>query len=118
MPKSLWLVVAVVVAEALILLSAVVPRQFQDTLAISSAVLGHALLSWITEEVKCESGIRITAFTEERHAHNLLVELERFLSILDPDHGVVHQVGGHISLLHILRFFDGLATNDLDPCVL
>lgn len=115
MTESLWLVIAIVVAETLILLGAVIPGQFQDTFAVSSAVLWKALLSWVAQEVEGEAGIRVAAFAEERHAHDLLVEFERLLSILNPDHCVVHQVRGDISLLYTLRLFDRLAADDFNP---
>lgn len=90
MSEPLGLRIAVVVLEVLVLLRAVIPRELQQALVVSrEAVLGHALVAGVPQEVQVELGGRLLAGAEQRHAQHVLVELERLLDVLDPDHRVV-----------------------------
>lgn len=89
MAKALRLLVAVVVAKVLVLLGAVVPRQLEDALATGLVALGNALLARVPQEVEAEAGLLGVVRPVQRHAKDLLVELERLFCVLDPEHGVV-----------------------------
>lgn len=117
---SLRLIVAVVVLDAVVLLRAFIVRQFQYALAVSdwidaiSRLLGS--LGPVAEEVESEASLLLLRGTLQGHAHNVLVELERLLIVLDSDHGVIHAVGGDIRLL-ALGLIDRVLRNDLDPVI-
>lgn len=96
MAESLRLGVTIVVDGALLLLSAVVPGQLQDTFPLSDTVFS-ALLDWwvgagVPQEVQVETVIRVLSGPQQRHAHLLRVELQADLGILDAQHGVVQTV--------------------------
>jgi hypothetical protein len=115
---SLRLVVTVVILDAVVALRAVVVRQLENTLAISDRVnavcrlLGS--LGTVAEEVECEAGLLLFRSALEGHAHDVPVEFERLLSILDSDHGVVHAVCVDVRLL-ALGLTDGVLGDDFDP---
>jgi hypothetical protein len=91
MAKPLRLAVAVVILEVLVLLGSIIPRQLQQALAVSRAraLSRNALLARIAQEVEVETSRLRFVLAEQRHAEHLLVELERLLGVLDPQHGVV-----------------------------
>lgn len=90
MPKALWLLVAAVVLERLVLFRAVVPRQLQQALALRRVALGgQRLRARVRQEVKVEARAGRLVRSHQRHAQHVLVELERLLRVLDADHGVV-----------------------------
>ena len=95
MTKSLRLIISIVILEIGILLSTIIPCQLQKTLTVSCRVdsvrrcCRNALLARITKEVEVEFRICILACSEQGHAEDVLVELEGFLVVFDPDHGMV-----------------------------
>ena len=97
MSKTLWVTVAIVVNTALLLLSAVVPGQFQKTFKSGNRVvlifLRSGVGSRISQEVQVETSVLVLGGTEVLHAEHLLVVLQACLSILDPNHSVVQAVG-------------------------
>lgn len=91
MSEALWLLVAIVVAKVFVLFGAVVPRQLQQALPVRRRLaLGRdALLPRVAQEVQGKAAGLALVRPEQRHAQDLLVELERLLGVLDPEHGVV-----------------------------
>lgn len=90
MAEALGLRVAVVILEVLVLLGTVVPREFEQALIVArELVLGEAPLARVAQEVQVELGGGLLDGAEQLHAEHLLVELERLLGVLDPDHRVV-----------------------------
>ena len=95
MSKSLGLVIAIVILEIWVFLSAIVPCQLQQTFAISNGVdtirrrSGNALAAWISEEIEVEVGTLVFAGAHQRHSENFLIELQRLFVVLDANHGVV-----------------------------
>lgn len=85
MSKALGLVIAVVVAKALVLLGAVVPGQLEDTLALRLAL---ALLEVAVGQEE-EGEVAGLVLADQRHAQDVLVELERLFVVLDAEHRVV-----------------------------
>lgn len=83
--ETLGLVIAVVVAEALVLLGAVVPGQLEDTLALRLAL---ALLEVAVGQEE-EGEVAGLVLADQRHAQDVLVELERLFVVLDAEHRVV-----------------------------
>ncbi len=90
MSEALRLVVTIVICEALVLLGAIIPRQLQEALLQRrEPVFRHALGARVAEEIQIKPGSSLLVGAEERHAENLLIELERLFRVLDPDHRVV-----------------------------
>lgn len=116
MSESLRLSVTVVVNLALLVLSAVVPGQLEQTFPLGHGVLGvllHLRVGLgVSQEVEVEAGLLVLGGTQQGHAHDLLVELQAALGRLHPEHGVVEsvvtRVGGRADILV-------MATDELDP---
>lgn len=90
MAKTLWLVVAVVIGEVLILLRTVVPSEFEQAFTIGGGTISsNGLRIRVCEEVEVEFVVWILVLAHNAHAEHLLVKLERLLWILDSNHGVV-----------------------------
>lgn len=110
MTEALGRGVAVVIHGTILLLGAIIPSQFQQSLHVRGfAVRGDLCIS---QEVQIKLGIRVLDCANQGHTHRLLVEFETGLGILDTQHGVVHAVGARVGgggqiLLGPL--------NDLDP---
>ncbi len=94
MPEALRALVAVVVAEVLGPLRPVVPGQFKEALTVAGAFPSrYALPAWVAEEVERETSSRTSASSHESHAHDILIELERLLGILDSNHCMILLLG-------------------------
>jgi hypothetical protein len=123
MTKSLGLVVAVVVHFAFFFLGAVIPGQLEQAFfsrewiysVCSIGLFGDAVITWVTQEVQGEARLFLLGGPHQTHAHDVLVEIQTFLWVLDTDHGVVEAVGGGIGGGDILGLFHGFLANDLDP---
>ena len=116
MSEALRLAVPVMVHLPFLLLRTVVPGQFEEALPLRDRIPSTLLLLGVgvgvPQEVEVESGILILAGAQERHAHDLLVELQAGLGGLDAEHRVVEPVAAGVG-----RRPDVLvvATNDLHP---
>lgn len=115
---SLWLIVTVVVLDAVVALRAVVVRQLKDALAISDRIdtVCRLLrgLRTVAEEIKSETSLLLFRSALKGHTHDVLVEVERLLSILDSDHGVVHTVCVEVRLV-AFSLADWVLGDDFDP---
>lgn len=90
MAKALGLLISAVVLEGRILLGAIVPSELEDSLAVAGlVVLCWAILAFEAEEVQVEPCTGCLVCSEEFHANDVLIELERLLSVLDTKHSVV-----------------------------
>lgn len=79
MSKPLWLTISIVVHFTRLLLSAVVPRQFENPLTIGDgvdAVDGFVAAGFVAIGEEVEREIGSCVFAEEGHAHDFLVEFE------------------------------------------
>jgi hypothetical protein len=80
--EALRLVIAIVILEVWILLSAIIPSQFQETFAISCGIdavgrwSGNGLVTRVAKKVEVEICILILAGSQQGHAENVLVKLE------------------------------------------
>lgn len=96
MAESLRFSVTVVVNRTLLLLRAVVPGQFQQSLpfrdGIPDPLLDLGVGCRVTQEVQVELVVRVLGGADQGHAHGFLVELQAGLGILDPQHGMVEAI--------------------------
>lgn len=114
--EPLRLRVAIVVNTALLVLSAIVPGQLEDSLPARNGVFGIALRTGVglgvCQEVQVEPGVLVLGCAHQGHSHDLLVEFQTGFGRLDAEHGVVQTVsagvgGGALALV--------MATDDLHP---
>ena len=68
--------------------------QLQDSLPLKGllALIERILRRIISQEVQRKLGIVKVPFLDQAHAHDVPVELERFLRVLDTEHRVVEDV--------------------------
>lgn len=121
--KSLRFIVAVVVDFAFLCLCAVVPGQLQQPFLLSQRVdsvrgifwLGNGKVAGVSEEVQCELGLLLLRSTEESHTHDILVEFQTLLRVLDADHAVVKSVCRSVGRGDVLCLVNVLLPDYLDP---
>jgi len=114
MAKTLRLIVAIVVLEVLILLRPIIPSQLQNTLTIRLLRV-LALEVDIGQKVQVELRILVLTRPDERHTHDILVELQTLLRILDTDHAVVESISLDICRRHTFRLGSLALADNLNP---
>lgn len=100
MAESLRLVVPVVVDLALLLLSAIVPRQLKQPLPLSNRIISALsrlrVRRRVSQEVEVERSLLILDRPYKRHPQDFLVVLETGLGVLHAEHGMVQPVGRRV----------------------
>lgn len=91
MAETLRFLVSIVVAKRLVLLSAVIPCQLEKTLAVRchTVLARYPLAPGVAQEVQVEAMLGAPRSSEQGHAQDLLIELERLLGVFHSEHGVV-----------------------------
>lgn len=100
MPETLRLSIAVMINLAFLVLSSVVPSQFQQAFPLGHwvllVVLHRRVRHRVSKEVEVEAGLLVFVLAQQSHAHHLLVELETRLRGFDAEHGMVEAVVGWV----------------------
>ena len=112
MAKALRLVVAIMVDRPLLLLGAIVPRQLQQALHLRRP---RRRLLRISQEIQVKARLLVLRRPNQRHAHDVLIEGQCLLDILDADHRVVEAVGIGVRGLDVRRFLHVVGRDDLHP---
>lgn len=93
MSKALRFSIAVVVAEASIVLGTVIPRKLEEAFPVRSVVgsrlVWNRVCGGISQEVVGKLGGVILIRADQCHAHDVLVEVKRLFGVLASYHGVV-----------------------------
>lgn len=104
------------ILEIRIVLRAVVPREFEDAFERASidVVVGA---EDVAEEIEVEFRRGRFAGAEERHAEDVLIEVQGCGVVLDAEHGVVHPVRRRVRLFDVFGIFGFVVGYNLHPVV-
>lgn len=105
-----------------LLLRPMIPSQFENPLSISNGIdavdtlVRRGGLGTIGKEVQSE--VRAGVFAKQCHSHDFLVELEGYVFVFHPEHGVVHAVRIDMGFLDVFGLFYVVLGDDFDPVVI